>query len=62
MADIAMCHGHGCQAKADCYRFRAIANEHWQSYSNFKPDESGKCDYFWEIEGRRVTPLEELKT
>jgi hypothetical protein len=61
MADIAMCHGGQCPSKNECYRHRAVANEYWQTYSNFQPDDSGKCEYFWAIEGRRVAPEKEQK-
>lgn len=61
MPDIAMCHGALCPSKDDCYRHRAVPNELWQSYSNFTPDERGKCDYFSPIEDRRVKPPKESK-
>ena len=32
MADISMCDGMNCEVREYCKRFRAVPNEHWQSY------------------------------
>lgn len=60
MADIAMCGNGKCPNKEYCYRFRAIPNDLWQSYADFKPDNKGDCDGFWVIDGRRVRKMEEI--
>jgi len=45
MADISLCKNDGCIFRYQCDRFNLKPNEHWQSYSNFTPHESG-CDGF----------------
>ena len=50
MPDISKCEGKDCPIKENCYRFKAIPNPLWQSYSNFIYDKvKEKCEYFWEI-------------
>ena len=50
MPDISMCLGKGCNIKDSCYRFTAIPDKHWQSYSDFKPSKDGKkCEDYWKI-------------
>jgi hypothetical protein len=55
MADISQCQSEKCSKNTQCYRYMAIPNPQYQSYSNF---ESIGChkDYkwFWEIENRKV--------
>jgi hypothetical protein len=46
-----MCQNAQCAKAETCYRHRAIPNEHWQTFSNFKPDGEGGCEYYWSIEG-----------
>lgn len=46
MADITMCL-KGCDNSYKCYRWTAPASD-YQSVSDFKPDESGKCENFYE--------------
>lgn len=48
MADITMCLNKECPLRFNCYRFNARANEFRQSYADFKPDENGKCESFWD--------------
>jgi hypothetical protein len=48
MPDITMCLNKECPLRGTCYRFNAKADPHWQSYSDFKPDENGKCDNYWD--------------
>jgi len=52
MPDISMCENQTCPLKETCYRFKAIPNTH-QSYADFKPDEKGKCDYYYPIKNRK---------
>lgn len=47
MADIAKCTGKDCVLKSLCRRYMAESNEHWQSWSEFKPDENGECDGYY---------------
>lgn len=49
MADITMCF-NGCKLQDTCYRYKATANPYRQSYSDFKPDTNGVCEYYWHIE------------
>lgn len=43
MADISMCLNNKCSKHTKCYRFNAIANDRWQSYSNFKEKDWKEC-------------------
>jgi len=59
MPDISMCRNKTCPRRDKCYRYRAIPNEAWQSYSSY-PSEG--CTSFWDIEGRtNLVPIEELE-
>jgi hypothetical protein len=46
MADITMCANQQCPSRETCYRFTAPPG-YWQSMRDFKPDESGKCEDYW---------------
>jgi hypothetical protein len=48
MADIAMCSGHNCPIKEDCWRFMAPP-ERFQSYFGTPPFTEEGCDYFWDM-------------
>lgn len=61
MADIAMCTNKTCELNHGCYRFQAIPNPRWQTYSDFKPDESGECHAHWLIEPDQVDFLQKEK-
>ena len=59
MADIAMCRGRGCASKQSCYRFRALSDGEYQSYSDFDRSpiaERADCAYFWPVD-RAEGPL-----
>ena len=58
MPDLAMCHNKECPRRADCYRYRAIADDIWQTY--FSPNHE-TCTDFMAIGGRRVMPVEEVE-
>jgi hypothetical protein len=45
--DISMCANEECPLKEKCYRYTAKP-EMMQSYGDFKPDENGECEYFWD--------------
>jgi len=61
MADLAMCQNKECPKRAECYRYRAIPNEKWQSYQDFNHGVDG-CEYFWEVGNRtNVLSLEEIE-
>lgn len=55
MSDISKCKGvrgkEECPLKDKCYRYTALASEHYQSYIYHTPfrEERGKivCDLFW---------------
>jgi len=49
MPDISMCKNIHCTLKEQCYRYRAIPNNPYQSWSGFEQDKNGNCDYFMEI-------------
>ena len=50
MPDISKCEGKDCPIKENCYRFKAIPNLPYQSYSDFIYDKKEKkCEDFWEI-------------
>ena len=58
MPDISMCQNQDCKLKETCYRFKAVPNEHRQSYSDFKPDKDGNCKYYWEVrKGHRIVTI-----
>jgi hypothetical protein len=59
MPDISMCTNRECPSHKDCYRFRAIPDE-WQSFMSSVPDpRTGKCGYFWPIDGWEVAEYDE---
>lgn len=47
MTDITKCLNAECPKAQECYRFTAPASA-WQSYSDFKPNEKGECEYFYD--------------
>ena len=51
MPDISMCENKNCPLKEKCYRYTAKPSEHLQAYGYFKPNEEGKCDYYWDNKG-----------
>lgn len=56
MPDISMCLNKNCPLRMKCYRYTAIPDD-WQSFCGFAPDQTGKCDYFWDNAGKRINPL-----
>lgn len=50
MPDISMCMNGYCQKRDDCYRhpLSGTQGSDYQSYADFKPDENGNCDSFWD--------------
>lgn len=54
MPDISMCANDSCPSRNECYRFRAIPNEHRQSYQQYSPKEGeDRCDDFSYVDGRK---------
>ena len=52
MPDIAMCNDHECPSTNICYRYQAIPNPNWQSYSDFGSLRIGdRCDSIIPIKG-----------
>ena len=50
MPDISMCANEECPLKEKCYRYTSEPDKYLQSYGDFKPDENGECEYFWDTE------------
>lgn len=44
--DISMCENKACPLKETCYRFNATPSS-YQAYGDFKPDDTGKCEWYW---------------
>lgn len=63
MADISMCQNKDCPLRKNCYRYRAIPSEFWQSYVVVEPEinqDGAKCDWFWDCRERlNVLSVEE---
>lgn len=58
MPDITLCAQKECPVAAECYRYRAVPDEHWQSWIVFQPL---GCTAFEPIEGRRVRTMQEIE-
>jgi hypothetical protein len=35
MPDISMCTNSNCEDREECYRYRAVPSEHWQSFGTY---------------------------
>lgn len=46
MADITMCNNKTCPLRSTCYRFKATASKHRQSYATFTYRGAG-CIEYW---------------
>jgi hypothetical protein len=61
MPDISMCMNKECKSKNQCFRYRALPNEHRQAYMEFKPAEGhNSCESFMDIQGMgayRLKPI-----
>lgn len=55
-----MCMNQLCTLKESCYRYNAPVNDLWQTYADFKQDEKGKCDYYWEDTQKKIKDNENL--
>lgn len=61
MPDISMCSNGDCPSRESCYRYRAVPNPDWQSYSHFEPDKDG-CPWFCAIaSGDGIRSMEEIE-
>ena len=50
MPDISMCLNSLCPSKTKCYRYMAVPNTEWQSFSSFIVQRNRKkCDAFQKI-------------
>ena len=49
MADITKCEGNRCAIRGRCYRYLAISNGEYQSYSEWDGSKGVKCDGFWKV-------------
>lgn len=45
-SDISMCKNEECSLSWNCLRFNAPPDKYRQSYSDFKQDENGQCEYY----------------
>lgn len=57
MPNISMCANTNCPKRYTCYRYMVKSNPYWQSYSNFKLDEQGKCDAYWDTKEYKVPEI-----
>lgn len=48
MPDISMCRNEECPLKEKCYRYTAEPSPFRQAYAEFKVNEEGGCDYYWD--------------
>lgn len=48
MSDISMCINEDCTLKKKCHRYTAPVNEFYQTYAEFKQDQDGTCEDFWD--------------
>ena len=51
MTDICKCFNKECPSNNTCYRYLAETG-YYQSYCDFKPDDSGKCGNYWKVESK----------
>lgn len=49
MSDITKCANDSCPFNEKCYRYTVKPHEYWQSYCDFRPDETGLCLDFMPI-------------
>ena len=49
MPDISMCNNKECLISKSCYRFSCEPNPYGQTYSDFKPDSDGDCEFYIEM-------------
>ena len=54
MPDITLCANDSCPQRHQCYRFMAIRDPLWNTFSDFKPDDKGECDSFFPIGDKRI--------
>lgn len=58
MPDLTLCYQDACPVAAECYRYRAVPDEHWQSWIVFQ---SFGCTEFIPIEGKPVRTMQEIE-
>ena len=51
-----MCRDLKCPMKLTCYRHTAPENQFRQSFFSESPREEGKCESYWDNEGRTLDP------
>ena len=49
MADFSLCKNYLCPMSEKCKRFTTKPDHHYQSYSEFEPDDDGNCEYYIEV-------------
>ncbi len=50
MPDISLCTSESCTLKETCYRYKAIPNHYYQSYSNFMQKPDGTCENYLDLD------------
>ena len=51
-----MCDNDKCELRNECYRFRAVPDNHWQSWSHYAPDHNGeRADMVPLMDGDKLT-------
>jgi hypothetical protein len=47
--DYSMCQNNKCPSRNTCFRFTAIPDKVWQSYSDFQvPEGKDRCEHYWD--------------
>ena len=49
MTDITKCKGEDCPLRENCWRYKAPADDLYQSWFVDIPFEDGECEHYWEI-------------
>jgi hypothetical protein len=60
MPDMSLCANDKCPLKTGCYRYRAVPNGMWQSWTFFEPDSENNCRGFMEIAGRKTRRMSKI--
>lgn len=47
--DISLCKNEKCSLKETCFRYKTVSKRNYQSYTNFKQNEDGSCDFYKQI-------------
>lgn len=68
MPDITMCANNECPLRSHCYRYLAVPDECWQSYSYFIPHKvltlggpRDRCDHLWDTFDEAGRPMRKVE-